>query len=780
MNRLDFDTINAALDPERVVPMWVPEGQKRGAEWVAANPTRADHNPGSFSINLRTGVWKDFATNDAGSDLVSLYAYIFHNDDQGAAARELADSHGIRFDAETRERAATNIKKLDDAKPAPVFPVPADAPQHPDGKQAGFSHPDHGKASRVWAYRDGEGRLMMYVARYDVEPRKQIIPWSWCFDPKREAHRWAMRGITGKGQRPLYGLERLAALPEADVILVEGEKAADAGQEMMDEAAAVVTWMGGVETSDRVNVKPLEGRRVILFPDFDALKYKEEHPRAGQVMPIHEQPGVRAMMALANQLKGVAREVLMVNYTVAPENHGWDLADGQADGWNGLHVLEYIGKNAGDPWHIAIGQQPAKTPPAAANTPATVAAPLLPLDASVNPFGYPHMSDKGQPLNTVENLDYLLGQYGISAKYNQVRKQVEVSLPGRCYTVDNRANCGLAELASMCARNRMPQSMLQDYVKLLADRNVFNPVCDWIASMPWDGVSRMQDLFNTVQVPSGAELMRDRLIYRWMLSAVAAIFSPRGFESHGVLVFTGSQGQGKTKWIKRLVPDDMDVVLAGLTLDPSNKDSVTTAVSHWLVELGELDATFRKSDIARLKSFVTQSMDKLRRPYDRIESEYQRRTVFFASVNESKYLVDDTGNRRWWTVQTTAVDYEHQVNVQQVWAEILVHFHRGERYWLTREEQDQLQAVNEEHEATDPIEEQVLRAFAWDDPRRVDDMTATEVLLAIGFDKPNKSQATHASKVLRKITGTEARKTAKGRFFAMPPRVTKNEGNRPW
>jgi putative DNA primase/helicase len=395
-------------------------------------------------------------------------------------------------------------------------------------------------------------------------------------------------------------------------------------------------------------------------------------------------------------------------------------------------------------------------------------APAYPLDAPINYNGYPHVSDKGQPLNTVENLEYMLGQYGITARYNQIRKAVEVVLPGRTYTLDNKANCSLAELTSIAVRNRMPQSNMADYIKLIADRNAYNPVCDWITSRPWDGVTRIQQLLDTVRTDGDAAL-KDKLMYRWLLSAVASVFQPVGFEGHGCLVFTGPQGVGKTTWFRRLVPSELRLVLVGAMLDPADKDSVTNAVSHWIVELGELDATFRKADIARLKSFIPKPDDKLRRPYDRVDSEYQRRTVFCASVNDDRYLVDDTGNRRWWTVAVSFIDFRHQIDMQQLWAELLLRFQAGEQYHLTPEENAALGELNEEHEAVDPVEEMISAAFDWDKPSlNKHEMTASDVLVAIGFDKPNKAQATHASKVLKKLTGGDPIKRAKGRFFPMP------------
>jgi predicted P-loop ATPase len=777
--KINFAAIHDALNASQVVPEWLPGGNKQGRNWFAANPHRNDSKPGSFAINLETGKWSDFATGDKGGDLVSLYAFLFHGGNNGEAARALCDKYGIRIDAEMRERAANNVADIDAKRPKLIMPVPHDVPQKPSGWADGFKHPKFGKASRVWEYRDAKGQLLFYIARYDVEPRKQIVPWSWCFDPEKNVHKWMMRGITGKDKRPLYGLDRLADMPDADVVMVEGEKAADAMHELLDGHAVGMSWLGGVEPADKVSVRALEGRRVILFPDFDTQTYPETHPRAGEVMDMHDQPGNRAMLAIAQSLKGIAREVIMIAYRHGERAPGWDVADGQAEGWTRDDVLRYIGQNARDPLAIARGETHApKEAPTAPQGEKQAAPPrdYVDLDVSVNPFGWTHLSDKGQPMNTVDNLAWMLDEYGITSRYNETRKQVELELPGKSYSIDNRANCSLAELTSVCVRNRMPVAYLQDYVKLIADRHAYNPARDWIKSKPWDGVKRVQQLIDTVKV-AGDTWLRDRLMYRWLLSAVAAVTVPYGFHCRGALVFTGGQGLGKTSWFRRLVPQNMGLVMCGAILDPSNKDHVTNVVSHWIVELGELDATFRKADIARLKSWITEPADKIRRPYDRVESEYQRRTVICASVNGDRYLVDDTGNSRWWTIAAVSIDYKHDIDMQQVFAELLLDVEAGEQWWLTPEEEEALAGVNTQHEAIDPVEEMILSAFDWSSPVRGKEMTATEVLVMIGFDKPNKAQATHASGLLRDLTGAEPRKTKTGRYFKMPKRMGQNRGN---
>jgi hypothetical protein len=93
---LDFDKINrVALHALPVLlARWLPNGRRRGRRWYALNPLRNDHQIGSFSIDIASGRWADFATGDTGADVINLYAYL-RNLGQGDAARELARLLGI-------------------------------------------------------------------------------------------------------------------------------------------------------------------------------------------------------------------------------------------------------------------------------------------------------------------------------------------------------------------------------------------------------------------------------------------------------------------------------------------------------------------------------------------------------------------------------------------------------------------------------------------------------------------------------------------------------------
>jgi hypothetical protein len=778
---IDFDKLRAALDPSRILPEWLPDGKRVGGEWVARNPTRGDNRPGSFSINLRSGAWGDFATGDEGGDLISLWAYLRHDNDNAAAARDLAAQYGIDVGAPPAPAAARpaaarpapppsapeNVETLE--QPRPVMPVPEGVPD-PD-----FRHPSHGEPSRVWPYYDREGRILLFVCRFDhPDGRKDIVPRSWCEHPGKPA-RWTWRGVTGRDKRPLYGLDRLAALPDADVLIVEGEKAADAAQALVGRDIAVVAWLGGTSTADRVDLRPLRGRRVTLWPDFDRKTYPGRHERAGELRDLIDQPGPKAMAEIAQGLAGIASSVLMVAYDHTADRFpdGWDLADGQAEGWKAANVAGFLASHAAD-WRAVMGGRAEPEPEAQADDePANDNEPApTPLEHDLNPFTFPHVSEKGAPQNTVENLAHLLREYGIGIAYNVIAKEVEIEIPGRAFARDNAAANALATITSLCARNRVPKTELGDYITLIADANRRNPAVEFIEATPWDGVDRIRDLALTLD-PVDPDLAAV-LIRRWVVGAVAAAYTDEGVALQGVLVLQGPQNAGKTTWCRVLAGCRDDLFVEGLMLNPADRDSVKPAISKWIAELGEIDATFRKADIAALKSFVTRPTDELRLPYARASSTYPRRTAFCATVNDKRFLRDETGNRRFWTIETgPGMIARHGVDIAQVWAQAAHLWRAGEPFNLQRDELERLNAANEAHTEISPIEELISTKFDWADASRPEPMTATDVLISIGYDRPNRQQVREASAVLHKLTGAEAQKHSKGRrVFWMPYKGT--------
>jgi hypothetical protein len=99
--KIDFEAVNNAARAQlpSILARWLADGKRTGREWVARNPRRFDRDPGSFSVNLTTGRWADFATGDRGGDPVSLGAYLFGLS-QPDAARKLATMLGMSAESE--------------------------------------------------------------------------------------------------------------------------------------------------------------------------------------------------------------------------------------------------------------------------------------------------------------------------------------------------------------------------------------------------------------------------------------------------------------------------------------------------------------------------------------------------------------------------------------------------------------------------------------------------------------------------------------------------------
>lgn len=397
----------------------------------------------------------------------------------------------------------------------------------------------------------------------------------------------------------------------------------------------------------------------------------------------------------------------------------------------------------------------------------------------------PDINSQGKPLATIENLQDMCDRLNVTIRYNVISKEEEVLIPGEAFLMDNQANAALAWLESWCARFRMPTGNLSGLVTYLADKNPHNPVANWVLSKPWDGTSRLQKLYDTVternprKLPDGRRL-RDVLIRRWLLSAIDAAFNPNGVSAHGVLVFQGDQYVGKTKWFKQLAPEALNVIKDGVILKPDDRDSVKQACSFWLVELGELDSTFRKSDIAALKAFITMKTDVLRRAYARKESQYARRTVFFGSVNPNLFLHDPTGNRRYWTIEVEKLDLEHGIDMQQLWAEVYQLLRQGEGYYLSADEMNALNSSNESFQVVDPVEERIQTKLKWEAPNiDWEWYTATEVLLKVGIDRPTLSDTTKAAHCIRKLNGDNARRS-NGRNLLLVPPLHKHHDDAPY
>lgn len=378
----------------------------------------------------------------------------------------------------------------------------------------------------------------------------------------------------------------------------------------------------------------------------------------------------------------------------------------------------------------------------------------------LNPLSFPNQPRKSEMVKpcSYANAIHLTKSYNIVIRYNVIKKRVHNNIPGIDCTPDNAENVAISHIYSLANINDMATGQLMNLIGAIADKHQFNPVAEWIMSRPWDGVDRLANFYATLVQRSGfPEELKRTLMYRWMLSAASAVLKPSGFKSRGVLTLQGPQGIGKTSWIIALVSDVIlkeSVLKLDHHLDAGNKDSIITAITHWIVEIGELDSSFKK-DIARLKGFLTADRDKVRRPYGRTDSEYPRRTVFCATVNEHDFLVDSTGNSRFWTIPVTSINYQHDIDMQQLFAQLAVDFYNGAQWWLTPEEEKQLELHNKEHRYVSVIRERILSALDFElvNDSGLPALTPTQLLQKLEIKNPTNQQCKECAAVLREFIG---------------------------
>lgn len=339
MDKLDFKNVaSAALAAaDNLLAEWLPSGRYKGHEFYALNPTRADKHLGSFVVNTHTGQWSDFATGDSGGDLISLYAYCFTNGNQGEAMKAVAERLRIGDFSAVEKKEWDGVPNT--AKPrrswTAIIPFDEARLQTLSGARC-YQYAKGSKAEGLRAvYRDAGGRPLCVVQRFvDEEGGKSDLPFVWA-QSDDGVQAWANRRPAAP--TPLFGLDDLAAKPDAPVLVVEGEKCRMAAQDYWYlKDWAVISWLGGCNGWKTADWLPLSGREVIIWPDCDGQREKlskqgrDDGLSADDMpyLPWLEQPGMKAALGIAEKLEELECAVKIV--PVPPPGDwpsGYDIAD---------------------------------------------------------------------------------------------------------------------------------------------------------------------------------------------------------------------------------------------------------------------------------------------------------------------------------------------------------------------------------------------------------------------------------------------------------------------
>ena len=243
-----------------------------------------------------------------------------------------------------------------------------------------------------------------------------------------------------------------------------------------------------------------------------------------------------------------------------------------------------------------------------------------------------------------------------------------------------------------------------------ASEHAFNEVQDFISGLAWDGVARLDTLF--IDYLGAKDTAYNRAVCRKAFTAAIARAMQPGCKFDNMLILSGPQGIGKSTLLDKMSKGWFNDSIRTF----EGKDASELLQGVWLVEVSELDA-FRRTDVARIKQFLSLRADRYRAAYGRHVKELPRCCVFFGSTNTTDFLQDTTGNRRFWPVDVG--EQPHKLTVwkdltddviTQLWAEAKARWQSGEQLYLSGMVEEEAKLKQEEHREIS-VREGLIEAF---------------------------------------------------------------------
>ena len=332
------------------------------------------------------------------------------------------------------------------------------------------------------------------------------------------------------------------------------------------------------------------------------------------------------------------------------------------------------------------------------------------------------VTDKGALAQTIDNAVIILTNDPAlkgSIAYNELTHYIVArkSLPWR--KIDSTSNWTDTDDAALRyymerTYNLSGKDRIFDAVNVIAQANAFHPIRDYLSACEWDGVKRVDTLL--IDYFGAEDNVYTRAVTRKTLAAaVARVFRP-GCKFDYILTLRGAQGIGKTTFFSKLGGEWFSNSFSTL----QGKEAYEQVQGVWIVEIGEL-AGMRKSEVETIKLYISKQVDRFRAAYGRRVQDYPRQCIFIGTTNESQFLRDATGNRRWWIVDTPGKptrdvwDELTPEEVRQIWAEAVQIYKAGERLYLNGEEARIALDVQATYEEENP---QVGRIAAYLDRKR--------------------------------------------------------------
>lgn len=700
MADLDFAGLNSRLleNSHALLREWLPGGSFSGREWVCGDNFGGKGR--SFSVNSESGKWAEFnGLGGKGGDLISLYAYLRCNENQGQAFRELSVGTPMEMAEARPSEPATPVAR--------ITPPPADAPApKPQGE------------TYRWPYVDAAGQPIFFVLRWDKpDGEKSVRPVSW----DANAGKWIYMGYPAP--RPLLGLDELANRPQAPVMLVEGEKARDAARIIVGDRYVVATWPNGALAQDKADWAPLHGRKVHIWPDADLKHYpatlpnKTPHPQAGQLVAPDDQPGRRVALAIAALLVDHCPEVKIIDPGLDESRvDGWDAADALAQGWDWAALLAWARPRMTvyvKPLPVAAPALPLapiqETTPAAPNARAKAAVVAQRGKQALGAAAMVELNiDDGEQVGQRETFAKVWSDLGLAATragvvanvdnvlrvlenrdefrnviwFDEFHQKVLTTMDFKTWEFDGDPrpwrDVDHLYLLSFMQRHlgmtKISQTMVEQAVQIYAHSNTKNEPQEWLNALVWDKVPRLEAFFTEC---FGVDLSEysGAVSKNFWISMVARILRP-GCQVDNMVILEGDQGAFKSSAL-RIIGGKWHMECRDNIF---SKDFNVGLQGRSLVIINEWDK-FKKTDAGQLKDIISSPVDPFRPLYEKNHVDHARTCIFVATTNKGVYLVDNTGARRYWPLRVKRVKKARIIEMRsQCFAEAVYRFRAGETW----------------------------------------------------------------------------------------------------
>nr|DAV16838.1 MAG TPA: virulence associated protein E [Caudoviricetes sp.] len=250
---------------------------------------------------------------------------------------------------------------------------------------------------------------------------------------------------------------------------------------------------------------------------------------------------------------------------------------------------------------------------------------------------------------------------------------------------------------------KMAKNDVLDAVDACASDQAYHPVRDYLNSLTWDGVPRLDTML--IDYMGAEDTPYTRAVTRKSFTAAVARVMTPGVKYDTMLVLVGGQGRYKSTLLAKMGGDWFSDSLRTF----GDKDAMETVQGTWINEVAEMQA-LAKAEINAVKMFLSKQSDYYRAAYGRYASDRPRQCVFFGTSNTRDCLIDTTGNRRFWPVdidqreRTKDPSEDLTRERDQLWAEAMHYWKQGEKLYLSRDIEEAARGVQEDHREQHPWE----------------------------------------------------------------------------